>query len=348
MNSNVKRVVLLLVGACLVFSSVYAGNKSRIGTAGAQELLIPVGARGLALGGSALSSVSGVDAIFWNPAGLAHMTGSGEAMFSQMSYIADIGVTYGALGIKAGSWGDLGFSIKSLSFGDIPVTNEQFPDGTGQTYSPSFIDFGFTYASQLSDRIAFGVTATLVTEKIQSTSASSVAFSGGLQYQGLGLPGLSLGVAIKNVGSGLTFDGSNLLVTAQPQGANREATFYKISTATADLPTSLEIGLAYLVSFNDNAALNVTTQFQNNNYQDDEYKLGGEFSYNKMFFVRGGYTFAPSADKDPTGQTSYQFDYTFGAGVRLDLGGATATVDYAYRHQLILSANNVLAITLGF
>jgi len=348
MNRNAKLLVLLLVCVCLVFPSVYAGNQSRLGTAGGQELLIPVGARGLALGGSALSSASGVDALFWNPAGLAKMQGNGEAMFSQMSYIADIGVSYGAVGVKAGSVGDIALSIKSLSFGDIPVTNETFPDGTGQTYSPSFIDFGFTYATRLSDRVSFGITATLVTEKIMSTSATSVAFSGGLQYQGLGLPGLSLGVAVKNVGGGLTFDGADLLAQAAPVGANREATYYKISTSTADLPTSLEIGLSYLVSFNENLKLNVSTQFQNNNYMDDEYKLGGEVMYNDLLFVRGGYSFAPSAAKDPTGQTSYQYDYTFGAGVKFDLGGATASIDYAYRHQLILTANNVFALTIGF
>ena len=348
MNSKAKQVVLLLVSVCLVVTSVYAGNKSRLGTAGAQELLIPVGARGLALGGSALSNTSGVDAIFWNPAGLARMSGGAEAMFSQMSYIADIGVTYGAVGLKAGSFGNLGFSIKSISFGDIPITNEDFPDGTGQMYSPSFIDFGFTYSSQLSDRISFGVTATLVTEKIMSTSASGVAFSGGLQYSGLGVPGLSLGVAIKNVGSGLTFGGSNLLVTATPANASRQSSFYNVSVSTADLPTSLEIGLSYQLSLSDDAKVNVMSQFQNNNYQDDEYKLGGEFAYNNMLFLRGGYTLAPNADKDPTGQTSYQYDYTFGAGVHFDLGGVTATFDYAYRHQLILKANNVIAVTLGF
>jgi len=348
MNSKAKQVVLLLVSVCLVFTSLYAGNKSRIGTAGAQELLIPVGARGLALGGSALSNATGVDAIFWNPAGLAKMSGGAEAMFSQMSYIADVGVTYGAVGLKAGSFGNLGLSIKSLSFGDIPVTTELFPDGTGTTYSPSFIDFGFTYSSQLSDRISFGVTATLVTEKIMSTSTSGVAFSGGLQYSGLAIPGLSLGVAIKNVGSSLQFDGSNLIVTANPQGASREATFYKVSTAAADLPTSLEIGLSYQVSLSDDAKVNVMSQFQNNNYMDDEYKFGGEFAYNNMLFLRGGYTLAPNADKDPTGQTSYQYDYTFGAGVHFDLGGVTATFDYAYRHQLILKANSVIAVTLGF
>ena len=61
----------LLIFACLLFISavMMAGNKNRQGTAGAQQLLIPVGARGIALGSSAIASANGIDAIFWNPAG---------------------------------------------------------------------------------------------------------------------------------------------------------------------------------------------------------------------------------------------------------------------------------------
>ena len=41
----------------------------RRGTDGALELQLPVGARGSALGGSVASDVTGVEGIFWNPAG---------------------------------------------------------------------------------------------------------------------------------------------------------------------------------------------------------------------------------------------------------------------------------------
>jgi len=348
MNTFMKHTVLLVALGVLGLSTLFAGNKNRTGTAGGQELLIPVGARGIGLGGSMLASSTGVDAIYWNPAGLARMSSSVEATFSDMSYIADIGVAYGAVGIKAGSVGTFGLSLKSLSFGDIPITTVDAPDGTGQTYSPTFVDLGLSYSNMLSDRVSFGLTATLVTENIQSTSANALAFSGGIQYSGLGLPGLSLGVAFKNVGTSLTFAGSDLLVTAAPTGSSRPASFYKIDVAPADLPTSLEIGLSYTTKFDEQNSLLLSGNFVNNNYADDEYKLGAEFTLVNQVFVRGGYVMSPNTDKDLAGTSVYQYDYSFGAGVDFDLGGVKATVDYGYRHLKILSANNIFTIVLGF
>jgi hypothetical protein len=48
------------------------------------EILIPVGARGIGVGGSSLSYAQGVDAIYWNPAGLSLMNSSTEVTFSQV------------------------------------------------------------------------------------------------------------------------------------------------------------------------------------------------------------------------------------------------------------------------
>jgi hypothetical protein len=348
MNKITIRSVLLLALGVISSVALFAGNPSRTGTAGGQELLIPVGGRGVGLGGSLLASATGIDALFWNPAGLARMSSSVEATFSQMSYIADLGVSYGAVGVKAGSLGTIGLSMKSIAFGDIPVTTVDAPDGTGQTYSPSFFDFGLTYSSMLSDRVSFGITATLVTEKIMSTSASAIAFSGGIQYSGLALPGLSLGVTFKNVGSGLTFDGSDLLVSAAPPGSNRPSNFYKVNVASADLPTSLEVGLSYMAKFDEMNSMIVTGNFVNNNYSDDEYKMGAEVMLVNQFFVRGGYSLSQGTTKDIAGTSVYQYDYSFGAGVNVDLGGVRAQIDYGYRHMKILSANNVFSVTLGF
>jgi hypothetical protein len=340
--------VVVIVALTMLSLTAFAGNNSRIGTAGGQELVVPVGARGIGLGGSLIASATGVDAIYWNPAGLARMTSDGEAMFSQLSYIADIGASYGAVGIKAGSMGFLGISLKSVAFGDIPYTTEEYPDGTGQTYSPTFINLGFTYANLFSDRVSFGVTATLVSEKIMNTSASAIAFNGGIQYNDIGLDGLNFGVAIKNIGSDLTFDGSNLLVSAAPTDANRDATYYKSTVASAALPTSLELGLAYTAKLNETNSVLLNGQFLSNNYSMDEWKLGVEYSFDKTFFVRGGYAFAPNADKDATGKTSYQYDYSFGAGVNIDLQGTNLKVDYGYRHELLLDGNHAISLLIGF
>jgi hypothetical protein len=202
----------------------------------------------------------------------------------------------------------------------------------------------------LNDRVSVGATATVVSEKIMSTSASGMAFNIGIQYAGLGLPGLNLGVAIKNVGTQMKFEGSNLLHQGTINDAKRNANpnWYTVNTTAFDLPTSIEIGLAYIHKMGEKNSLTLAGNFQNNNFADDEYKVGAEFVFENVLFARAGYSFAPQADKDPAGETSYIFGLSFGAGIALDLGGTEARVDYAYRNVKYFDGNNVLTLSLGF
>jgi len=141
MNRLMMRTLGLAVLLALTATAAWAGSGERQGTSGATELLIPVGARGSALGGTATSNVTGIEASFWNPAGLGSMEGT-EALFTHTQYIADMSVNYAAIAVKAGGLGTLGFSAKVLSIGDIIVTTEQAPDGTGEIMSPTFGVFG--------------------------------------------------------------------------------------------------------------------------------------------------------------------------------------------------------------
>lgn len=338
-----KFLLLALVLSGFALQNLEAGNRSRIGTAGAQELLIPVGARGIALGNSSLANATGVEAIFWNPAGVVRSDYGTEVMFSHMNIIADIGVDYGAVAVNAGDFGTLAFSIKSLSFGDIPVTTDEFTDGTGEFFSPTFVTVSGTYAKMLNERISVGGTLNIISEKIMSTSASGFGISAGVQYHGLVIPELKLGVAVKNIGSSMKYDGSNLYYPADVVGAERPAQFYKIDAAEFDIPSTLEIGLAYDRKINDMNAISVATNFQNNNYQADELKVGAEYAFNNMIFVRGGYLASPNAQAD-----EYIYDYAFGFGINYDLGGLAVKVDYAYRHLKSLDANNIITVNLGF
>ena len=67
----------------LCVSSLDAGSKKRRGTAGAQELLIPVGARNIAMSNAFVAGVTGVEAAATNPAGVSGMSGSKMRSFVQ-------------------------------------------------------------------------------------------------------------------------------------------------------------------------------------------------------------------------------------------------------------------------
>ena len=348
MNITLRRLAGVFAINFLIIATAFAGNTNRTGTAGAQELLIPVGASGIALGGSDVALVSGTNAIYWNPAGLARSSFSTEALFSHSAYFANIGIDYGAVGVNFQDVGTFAASFKSIAFGNIPVTTEDNPDGTGQTYSPTFVIAGLTYSKALSSRISVGANFNLVSETIMSTSATGLAVDAGVQYDGLIIPELKLGIVIKNLGPNMTYAGSNLLRQGTTVGDIRGTNWYSVDAASFELPSQMEVALAYQKKLGTMNTISVCGDFENNNYSSDLYKFGLEYSYNNMIFLRGGYNYAPNATKDQTGQSSQIFDYTLGAGINYNLGAFNLTFDYAYEHVQLLSAINVFTIQLGF
>ena len=148
---NIFRL-LIIVLALLLTLDVYAGGGNRTGTGGAAQLLIPVGPRGIAMGEANLAVAQGIESIFWNPAGVANMQNSTSVMFSHMSYLADIGVEYGAVATNIEGFGVVALSLKSLGIGDILVTTTTDPDGLGgAVFSPQMLTAGLTY-SRMNER----------------------------------------------------------------------------------------------------------------------------------------------------------------------------------------------------
>lgn len=346
MNRKQEKLFIVALSVLLAFvgAMAYAGRGDKVGTPAAPELLIPVGSREIALGGSSLSTTSGIEAIYWNPAGVARTSFGTEALFSHMTYIDDIGVEYAAVTSSFSGFGTVGLSIKSLSFGDIEITTEDAPDGTGQTFSPAYLTIGLTYSTLLTDRISVGVTTKLISERIDRVSATGVAFDAGIQYSGFAnVAGLSIGVAVKNLGAPMQFDGSGLLREASVEDTRRPASNYKIQASSDELPSVFEFGVGYRYSFEERNAFSFSTLFQNNNFSDDEYKFGLEYGYDNTIFIRGGYNLSQESVQD-----SYIFGTTLGAGFHYAFSGLDLAIDYAFRDVKFFSSNHTFSLKLGF
>jgi len=336
-------ILFLLVSA----NSIFAGGGQRNGTAGASQLMIPVGARGIAMGGSTLANSYGLEALYWNPANLARIDEfSTNVLVSHMEHIADIGVEYGAFSTDIESFGSLGFSIKSLSVGNIPITTVESPDGTGAIFSPQFLTIGLTYSRLLSDRISVGLTTNVVSEIMDRVSATGLAFNVGVTYSDFAdLNGLNIAFVMKNIGPQMQFDGSGLLIPAQNPDLNRPEQYYKVDAAPFELPSTLELGMSYTYDVNEQNILQFAGLFANNNFYGDEMKLGLEYGYDNLLFLRAGYSTAYDMDSD---FNSYGLNAGF--GLEYDMGGVDLRVDYAYRAVQYegLGDNHLFSIGFGF
>ncbi len=344
MKSLFFKIAVLCLALVFLVSVNGIAQERRIGTNAASQLLIPVGARHIALGGANLATVSGAEAIFWNPAGAAVSDYTADVMFSYMSHIADININYVALAVKFGGFGTIGFSLKAMDIGDIIVTSEVAPDGTGALLSPQFITAGLTYARQLTDAISFGATVNLINETLDRVSSSGVAFDFGVQYRGLAaVNGLSLAVTIKNLGPAMQFTGSGLLNSAQLDGVDRGSTPLLVQTQKDELPSFFVVGLSYKMGMGESGSLEFASAFQDNNFQDDTGQFSAEYNYDDMFYVRGGYTVAPDAADDAD-----IYSFTLGGGIHYDFSNIGVTIDYAYRDVDFFDSSNVFSIKLGF
>jgi hypothetical protein len=353
LNNNIMKAAKFVVICLLLSSSVInAGDRSKYGTSAAPELLIPVGSIGTSLSGSMISSITGVEAMYWNPAGLSVLESRTQILASHMKYIADIDINYFAGAVSLGEGiGVLGVSLKSLGFGEELVTTIENPEGTGETWAPTYLTASLSYGRKMSDKIMFGATVKVIYEQVLTVSATGFAADFGLQYFA-GKSGLKFGVALKNFGPSMKFDGVALDQYYEPSGtpSGSSPEPRRVTLQEFALPTTLEIGLSYDMPIGKKNNVQLSTTFQNNNFSSDEYRLGLEYNYNKNVYLRGAYTFTPdyTAGDGLTSADQRLFGPSFGAGLRYPFGNVNLGFDYAYRITERFDGNQWFTLAVGF
>ena len=351
LNRKATRTALALA---VLMTSFAFGQGARNGTAGASQLMIPVGARYLS-GGGATATGAGIDAVYWNPAGLARAATGVDAIFSRRNYIADIDVNLIGAGVKLGRFGSLAITARSLDIGSIDVTDEFNPDGTGEQFTPAIFTVGATYSKLLTDRTSLGFSANFVNEGFGAVAATGMTFDIGVQYSGfLNIPNLALGVALKNFGAPMRYDGSALWVDAKVTGSDRQAEKYKIEAAAFDMPFIMDIGVNYRLDFGA-GSLDLGATFENNHFAQDEFRLLGQFNLGTLAAVRFGMVSASAVDDDPDTEfvnegliESIFAGTSFGASLNLQqFTGVNLSIDYAFIATTIFDDNQIFALRLG-
>jgi hypothetical protein len=328
----IGRIVLTVLLICSA-ATAWAGSPARLGTTGALELLIPTDARGVAMGGAIMAENQGAQSWFWNPAGAASIEGN-EVSVARRAYIADIDLNNFSYARQMGDAGVLGLSAKILSSpNDIVYTNE-FPNGTGETFSSSFVVVGASYARTLTDRVSFGVNGHYIAEQIYRETAHGVAFDIGFTYRPT-WNGVTLGVAIKNYGPKMSFDGPDLEIDNDDSDDHAST-----QSASFELPSFMQFGVAWNAWQNSNQNVNLAGTFQANNFSEDEFRVGGEWAFSEQFFLRSGYS--------GSSQTAYPFGFSAGAGLRIPIGDSQTRLDYAWTDAGIFGSNHLFTVTLGF
>jgi hypothetical protein len=328
MKAKIAVLTLILLVASL--SPAYAGNERRLGTSGAQELRIPVGARGTALGGAILADVQGIEAVYWNPAGLSYLENT-EAVFSHQPYIADINVNFVGVAHTIEGIGTIGAAAKIVSIGDMEETTLDQPDGTGRTYGPSLSVISMSFSRILTNRVSFGITGKFIYERIFEVSASGIAFDAGVIYDP-GWNGIKMGMVLKDYGPQMKFSGIGFDRTLDDRPVAPKA-------ASFDLPSSLSLGMSYTTTKGVNQAM-VSGNFVNNNYSMDMWQGGFEYTYDNKYSLRAGYNYSS--------QENWQYGLTLGGGLTYEFQGTKLMFEYAWADVDVFDANQYFTVKVQF
>src|SRR6185437_15521988 len=293
MNIKLKQIIssTLLAAVAVVPVSSYAGNPDRGGSAGAQELLINPYASSSGWGNSNTSCVRGLESMFSNIAGMA-FTRKTEVVFSHTNWLGGSGININNFGFSqhVGETGCIGLNVMSLSAGNIPITTPDNPEGGLGTFNPSFINIGLSYAKGFSDNIYGGATIRVIQEQIANVHATGFAVDAGVQYHTGKYDQVHFGIALRNVGpkmtyngDGLAFDANILNGTQYNNSVNGYTASFENKSASFELPSLLNIGLAYDFYLTKDSAglkkdyrLTVAGNFTSNSFTNDQYSLGLE------------------------------------------------------------------------
>ena len=154
---------------------------TKVATSTANWLRLETSARAIGMGGAHVASGRGIAGIPYNPASIAYIEKS-EAYFSMVNYLA--GIQHGVLsyGRKMGPSDYVGFHLFYLDSGPMAVTNEYYPDGTGEDFRVVSTAFRTTYARRLTDRLKVGGSLNYIRDVIYEADMQVIAFDIGSNF----------------------------------------------------------------------------------------------------------------------------------------------------------------------
>lgn len=337
-------------------------SKAQAGGSSVPFLLISPDARMSGMGEVGTAIADDINAVFWNPGGLAfldyfpkvnqfdeyeNLVPYRQVALSFSPWLpqfnADLFYSYGTIGQYFDDLqGTVAFNFTFMNLGEFTRTNIK-GDIEGKFISNEFavgISYGTIVAPDLGVGFQLKYIRSALDPKVDQSGESGVGFSGGFDFGALWKPQdlpyiedrLSLGINLKNIGPKLTYKrDSDPLPTTLNFGAAVKVLddeFHNLKIAT-DI-TKLLVKRDSIDS--DPLPKSLITGWENPGV---EFAVGAEYWYENLIALRAGYFTEPSA----LGDRKY---WNFGAGLKWNI----FKLDFSFINTI--EANHPLANTMRF
>ncbi len=281
--------VLPPLAAALVLAALVPAHASAVGERGFAFLKLGVGARAMGMGGAYVAEVNDPTAVYWNPAGLAGLTGT-QITFMHNEWIQDFRQDFACVATPAFGKreGGLALGLSTFYSSEFEKRND-----TGLLIG----HFGFndilatgSAAIPLAEGLSAGLSAKYVREMIDQENASSIALDAGARYR-FPRAALTLAGALQNVGTRATFVSESF-----------------------GLPTTVRLGAAYAFGIPAwSGQTHWSAEYRKSSGEDSRMQLGGEYVYRQAVALRAGFKMGYDEEKVSFGlgvtRDRFSFDY---------------------------------------
>ena len=259
------------------------------GSAGAKFLQINTTTRGSANAGTLVARPGLIDALSYNPATTATLTGS-NFVIHHTNYFVGMSFDYMSFTYNVPSFGTVSMGLLGLLSGDIEETTELQPLGTGRTFTANDFAGFVSFARSMTDKFSGGGTIKYVIQNIDKLTASGIAFDMGAIYKVGLFYDMTIGFSIKNFGGDMKYSGENLQqkIKLSDNIFEEEDVRIEVTSENYSLPISFDLGSSLTIPIRTNDQLIPSLAIHNIADQAEFLSLGMEYNFGElMYFVIG-------------------------------------------------------------
>lgn len=341
MNNHLRKIILFTLFMNFLNGTLFAQFEKQA-QVGFRFLSNPVSAEVVGRGETGITTTINSNGVFWNPALLGLIEPMIDVGLNHTQGIAEINYNAFSASFKLFDIGVVGVSLLAMDYGDFYATrraaNDQGYIETG-VFSPTGIAVGLAFSQKVSDRFSYGVHFKYVT---QDLGLAWIATSG----ETLDDPNLALDqkrydnkVIAADVGAYYDFQFNGIKFAAVLQNISKEL---KYVNEEFPLPFSISFGvtvqpLDFFMQMQDDQSFVLSFESVHPRDFGEKVKIGGEYKFMNMFFVRTGYMM----NYDERGLTG-------GLGFKYMVSEIPFRIDYAYEPFGILGDRHYFSVGVSY
>ena len=307
-----KYLMAIVCSVCVLFAQAQLlpnlGGQ-RAGTSAFNFLKLNYNPRATAMAGASAAMPGDAFSASANPAAIIDVKDLSFAISSQQ-YYAGANTSYLAAVVPTKHYSAWAFQLQSYRTDAMEKRTEFQPYGTGEYFYGQNIALGLSYSKVLSDYFSYGISAKYIYEGIDNFKVHSGVVDLGFLYK-TDFKDLKFAVLLSNFGINTKIDGeTNTLVAFN--NSNPDINAYAA-------PTLFKMGVSFVPYQSGRNKLLFATELQHPNDNSENIRVGLEYSWMDLLFVRGGFKLGLKDQSTPT----------FGAGIRTHFGRYPLNVIYA-------------------